>query len=49
VDVSGQKFSYGKIDLFLADDSKIQVSYDRMLKVNVTDAEGSGLYPYGKQ
>lgn len=47
VDISGQKFSNGKIDLFLADDSKIQASYDRVLKVNATYAGGGGLYSYG--
>jgi hypothetical protein len=47
VDISGQKFTSGKIDLFLADDSKIHANYYLMLQVNATDANGGGLYPYG--
>ncbi len=47
VDISGQKFTSGKVDLFLGNDSKIQANYYRMLQVNVADAEGGGSYPYG--
>jgi hypothetical protein len=47
VDVSGQKFTSGKVDLFLADDSKIHANYYLMLQVNATNSEGGGFYPYG--
>lgn len=47
VDISGQKFTSAKIDLFLADDSKIEANYYRMLQANATNAEGGGPYPYG--
>ncbi|MGI0087838.1 MAG: hypothetical protein ACREBI_07735 [Nitrosotalea sp.] len=47
VDISGQKFTSGKIDVFLGNDSKIQANYYRMIQINATDADGGGPYPYG--
>ncbi len=47
VDISGQKFTSGKVDLFLGKDSKIQANYYRMIWINATGADGGGLYPYG--
>ncbi|MEO9307153.1 MAG: hypothetical protein ABI342_02435 [Nitrososphaera sp.] len=47
VDISGQRFTNGKIDAFLSEDSSILANYDLMLKVNVTQANGGGFYPYG--
>ncbi|MGI0063003.1 MAG: hypothetical protein ACREBA_11180, partial [Nitrosotalea sp.] len=47
VDISGQKFTGGKIDLFLGNDSKIEANYYLMLQVNATNADGGGPYPYG--
>jgi len=47
VDISGQKFTSGKIDLFLADDSRIQANYYHMIQINATNADGGGQYPYG--
>jgi hypothetical protein len=47
VDISGQKFTSGKIDLFLADDSKIEANYYRMIQVNATNADGGGQYQFG--
>ncbi|MDE1766778.1 MAG: hypothetical protein KGI27_10985 [Thaumarchaeota archaeon] len=47
VDISGQKFISSKIDLFLADDSRIQANYYRMIYINANNADGGGPYPYG--
>ncbi|MDE1872026.1 MAG: hypothetical protein KGH99_00945 [Thaumarchaeota archaeon] len=47
VDISGQRFANDKIDTFLGDDSSIIINYDLMLKINATDANGGGFYPYG--
>lgn len=43
-----QEFSNGKVDAFLNDDATILAEYERMIKVDVKDAEGSGFYPYGQ-
>ena len=47
IDISGQKFTSDKVDIFLGTDSRIQANYYRMLQVDATGAEGGGLYPYG--
>ena len=47
VDISGQRFANGRIDIFLGEDSSILANYDLMLKINATQANGGGFYPYG--
>ena len=44
-----QEFPDGKINnVYLNKDTRIIAKYDRMIKVDAENAQGSGFYPYGK-
>ncbi len=44
-----QEFPDGKINnVYLDKDAEIVAEYDRMIKVDVENAQGSGFYPYGQ-
>lgn len=48
VNLGGQKIDVGKItNLFLDKNLDIVASYQRMVKIEAENAEGSGFYPYG--
>jgi hypothetical protein len=47
VDISGRKFTDGRMDIFLDNDTKIKIKYYLMLKVDALQAKGGGVYPYG--
>lgn len=46
--IGEQKIGNGKItNLFLDENADIRANYQRMVKIEVENAEGSGFYPYG--
>jgi hypothetical protein len=45
---AAQEFPDGVVDLFLEKDITIFAEYERMVRIDVAGAEGSGFYPYGQ-
>lgn len=43
-----EEFSEQEIEFFLNSNTEVTAYYDRMIKVDVAGAEGSGFYPYGE-
>jgi hypothetical protein len=43
-----ESFNESEIEFFLNDNTEITAYYDRMIKVDVAGAKGSGFYPYGQ-
>ncbi len=46
--VGNEEFSEQEIEFFLNNNTEVTAYYERMIKVDVAGAEGSGFYPYGE-
>jgi len=46
--IGNEEFFDGQVEFFLNNNTEVTAYYDRMIKVDVTGAEGSGFYPYGE-
>ncbi|MEM4252878.1 MAG: hypothetical protein QXE84_05080 [Candidatus Nitrosotenuis sp.] len=46
--MGNEEFFDEQVGFFLNSNTEVTTYYDRMIKVDVTGAEGSGFYPYGK-
>ena len=46
--VGNEEFSEQEIEFFLNSNTEVTAYYERMIKIDVAGAEGSGFYPYGQ-
>ncbi|MEW6044234.1 MAG: hypothetical protein AB1608_08215 [Thermoproteota archaeon] len=46
--MGNEEFFDGQVEFFLNNNTEVTAYYDRMIKVDVAGAEGSGFYPYGE-
>ncbi|MEM3065157.1 MAG: hypothetical protein QW177_07285 [Candidatus Nitrosotenuis sp.] len=46
--VGNEEFSEQEIEFFLNSNTEVTAYYERMIKIDVAGAEGSGFYPYGE-